>query len=173
MYHGLSVFEPWATAPGTYYWQATTTYLQNRPFPETFREVRYLSPIYTLVIAPKPPPPSPPPTPLPASTPPAATPSLTLSDAYRAVKAIIKDRTHRTAHHLSDKCRSVTGTQARCKVSWASDTRYSATTLVYAGTFDIEAAGDGEVFYSFTGLLERVGCTVHHSTKRCASKVHW
>jgi len=171
---GVSGYVPngywWSSTPGTYYWQVQGSC--SSPF------TQYVSPVYTLVIAPPVPAPASAPAPATVPAPSAPTPNgpaayaLTLSHSRATVKQAILERTGRSPHDLSDKCRSISESRARCKASWASATRFSSTTLLYAGDFNLEQTSEG-TFYSFTGLRERAGCARHHSAKHCASNMHW
>jgi hypothetical protein len=99
-------------------------------------------------------------------------PPLTLIEALGAVKHLIKSRTHRSAYHLTDKCR-LTGTQtATCKATWDTAQRVTSTTTAYAGTFKVDARYEPTTL-SFVGGRARVGCVRRFSTKRCASTVRW
>ena len=97
VYAGYSTYEPWATIPGTYYWQFEgertgnvtkcewNPYLGEEYCYPTSESFDYLSPVYTLVITPKssPPPASPPPA---ATTPPPTPPSITAFASSGSVK---------------------------------------------------------------------------------------
>jgi hypothetical protein len=188
-YAGYSTYEPWATIPGTYYWQFEgrrlesvekcewNPYLGEERCSPTSEWFNYLSPVYTLVITPKPapppasPPPAPPPTPM--AQPQAATvPALTLGEASSFVKSYIKRRFHRRAAHVTTKCR-LTGRQtARCDATWYSALHITATTSRYAGRFSVNARYE-PMTLSFTGTRTQVGCLRRYSAKHCASKVHW
>jgi hypothetical protein len=149
----------WESTPGTYYWQVSASEYSTEP---PFAVHKYLSPVFTITIG----------TPPPVAKPPPEVAPLTLSESYGVVKGIIKERTHRTAHHLSDKCRSVSSRETRCKATWVSALRLSPNTVLYAGEFDLQARSDG-IYFQFKGLRERWGCAQHHSSNHCSSKVHW
>jgi len=187
IYAGYSPYEPWATAPGTYYWQFEGERLESveKCFKGVGPEVclptsewfNYLSPVYTLVITPKPSPPlpaSPPAAPKPqplVSAPRPVTPPIPLARAYADVKSIIRSQTDRPAHHLSDSCtfdsRAVT-----CQASWTSAWPRSSRTLLYAGTFELTPRSAGYQF-SFSGRKKRYGCARGSGAQHCASNVHW
>lgn len=155
----------WDSTPGTYYWQIHATTMS--PLAE------YLSPVYTLTItAPAPPPTSPAPPQTPPATSVEAAPTITIVEAYAAVKEIIRKQTGRSAHHLSDKCRRTSQSEATCKAAWSSAARLSSSTLLYAGSFYLSREPQGN-YFSFQGLRERYGCAKRYGTKHCASQVRW
>ena len=149
--------------PGTYYWQMEAV--------KYSASAEYQTPIYSFVVTPKPAPPSPPPPPQPVFTPSPTTPPIPLAKAYADVKTIIRSKTGRSAHHLSDSCtfdsRTVT-----CQASWTSAWPRSSRTLLYAGTFKLEPRPT-IYHFSFSGLKKRYGCTLRSGARHCASKVHW
>jgi hypothetical protein len=161
----------WSSTPGTYYWQVHAIYADSEP--PYYHDL--LSPVYAVTIAAPAPPPPPPPAP-PPPTPPAppikTALALTLSEAYGAVKQIIRERSHHAAHHLRDKCRLASQTEARCTASWGTTARATSNTVIYAGRFRLwnEASGD---YFTFRGLRARLTCLKHHRARHCSSTVHW
>jgi hypothetical protein len=149
----------WSSTPGTYYWQVEGSCLVGS------RE--YLSPVYSLTIAPPAPAPSPPP------VAPAATPHLlSVEEAYLSIKSIIRESTGRSAHRLSDRCTSRNTYAVACKAGWASTVHLSSSTLLYSGNFFLEQQSNG-FHTSFIGHRERSGCKRRLGVRRCASNVHW
>jgi hypothetical protein len=163
----------WDSTPGTYYWQVSGTYFE---FSGEFRTIHYISPVYTLTIAPPPPmftnpgsPPSAPPTSNPS--PPVST--LGLSEAYDVVKRIIRHKTGQRAYHLKDHCYETGAATATCKASWITPARHVSNVLIYAGTFHLEAEAGEEIGYRFKGARAAYGCIKHHRLSACASVVRW
>lgn len=166
-YTGSPTAAPWATIPGTYYWQIEAQEQHEEQIcPEaegpTFcfgrkYNVTYLSSVYTLVVAPKPPPPPPP---------------LSLARGYTAVKGLIWDFTNRSAHRLKDRCTSANASTVACQASWASASHLSGSTLLYSGSFNLERREDG-LHSSFVGQRAKYGCERRHGLRRCTVNVHW
>jgi len=155
----------WASTPGTYYWQIHARYLSVVPF----ESHEYLSPVYTLTVAPAVGPSAPPA----ETTPPAASnPTMTIAEAYAAVKEIIRHKTGHSARHLSDKCHRTSQSAAACNASWSTSVNMSPSTVLYAGSFRLWREPQGN-FVAFVGLRERAVCAKHFGTRRCASKVSW
>ncbi len=151
----------WSSTPGTYYWQVHAYYSDGEaPY---FHD--YLSPVYTLVIAPAAAPPSV------AESPPGTIAPLTLSESYAAVKEIIRNETGKPAHHLSNKCRKTSTYRAICQADWTSSARTTASTFLYSGTFGLIAGTTNH--FLFLGLRARYGCAKRHGARRCAHKVSW
>lgn len=173
----------WPTNPGTYHWQVEGK--QERSHLVCFEgvgctdepeQVRRLSPVYTVIIAPKPVPAPP----APASQPTASQPTafqpnetITTSAAYAAVKRIIKRKTHRIAYHLRDHCARQGETQVECRAGWASAVHVTSSTLIFRGTFVVELLSQGGITYAFYGVRARYACTRHHPIKQCGSAVEW
>ena len=152
----------WSSAPGTYFWQIDAHYLSVVPF----ESHTYLSPVYTLTIAREVPPP-------PAElAPPASTPILPLAEAYAAIKEIIKHRSGHAAHHLQDKCRRTSQSQATCNATWLTAVHVSPNALVYSGDFHLDERVAGN-YFTFLGIRARIGCSERFGVKHCASRVHW
>jgi hypothetical protein len=163
----------WTQHPGTYYWQIEArrpgepeeSELGSEPRPPKID--RYLSPVYSLVIAGR----SAVPPPQPPSAPGFTPPILTLSESYSAVERIVKERSGDHADRLHDKCHRESQNTATCEASWALSYRASAPTWQYVGDFQLEART--VLRFSFTGRRARYGCVRRLGVKHCATKVHW
>jgi hypothetical protein len=172
-YSGGSVYETWATKPGTYYWQ-----FEGQGFAEGVSyvsELPYLSPVYTLVIAPSPPPAAPTPqAPVNVTEPETPVPNLTVAEAVTAAKSLIHTRSHHNTYRLSMQC-ELTGTQtATCTATWFTAKHVVGSTTLYAGTFKIDASYE-PLTVTFRGVHALDGCAVRHlhHLSRCNSRVTW
>jgi len=101
-----------------------------------------------------------------------ARPTLSVTEAYSAVKGFIRARLHEAAQHLIDRCVSESKSVVKCKARWALDRRLSSSSLLYAGDFNVEKRSDG-IYYAFRGLRETASCARRHGVKHCASSIHW
>jgi len=166
-YSGTALYplnmQGWSFTPGTYYWQLRGAVASR----DELRLHEALGPVYTLVIVPLE-------TGAPQGEPAFATPesppspSLTPAESYPRVKALIKEKTGHSAHHLSDRCLPRSQVQVACATRWLSAWPTSSRTFRYSGSFVLEAQ-PGSVQISFFGRRERQGCR----GKRCAASVRW
>jgi hypothetical protein len=134
-------------APGKYYWQVRDG---GSAYGGKIAPLQ-LSPAYWFIVGP-------------------GTPQLTMVRALEAVKASIREHTAHDAEHLKDSCANLGEIEVECHATWATSTRLSAGTLVFAGAFRIsEDAGVDHV--SFRGTRERHECTKRKRVCRVA--VRW
>jgi hypothetical protein len=179
MYRGTSMYVPdgfwWDSTPGIYFWQVSATEYQTAP---PFEIVHYVSPTYSLTItaegsATTTQSSSPSPGPVSLAPPSGGTTStMSLAEAYEAVKGIIRLRTGHYARRLKDHCVKEAQTSSVCSARWVAPLPLTARTWIYAGRFELEAEGES-VNYAFRGARAEWRCIRRHGVRACARVVHW
>jgi hypothetical protein len=172
----------WPNTPGTYYWQARGTLLE-----ENFQQTEYVSEVFMFrvtglgrveptplpvskPIAPSSPPAPPgPPSPAPVSP---VSPGLTPAQARRLVRTIIARHTGHQPSHLTQNCARRSSGSVSCRANWLTGAPRSPRTLLYAGTFKLAVRG-GAISATFVGVSARYRCERHSGMRRCESKVRW
>ena len=159
------------TVPGTYYWQASYSSVDQMPAPVYSQYNTHTTPVYRFVIAaPTAPPVTPPATPPPPAP---RVPYMTLAEANSDVRIAIRHQISRTAYHLKRSCKRSTDAAFDCNVSWGTTARLKRSTVIYAGTLSLEDQGDGTFTYGFTGVRATESCLQRHSVKKCTRGVAW